>query len=540
MREAGKDKRGESFVKGLSTQLSASIAENKAIKATTDKYMEDLGGIENMNLIEPSQKGAVTDFLRTKRDEFNSLATQHAENPSSELRDKMDAIKFQFQTVNNQLKLYMDKRKEYLSDRDEGNLLTGINNEENNNFFESVYGNPEAAFSIDYETGKISFTGAGNETKSLEDFGDHSIRNYEAESTASTVFSSAKQLKYNGRLYDKNNFTQQFIFKHRGQSADEIQSLIQTDLSGDNYDYGFMQQWANGNLKDKSFYEGFEKNKDGKYDASWMLENSNKQQVLDAFGKFVGNVGQAIYDAGASKPKPLTKTTTSSKTDKYGGFAYTSDTGGDSTADISAFTNVSYSDKVARRKSLLNLETIPGAHYDYKYDENTEGGWAAYDGTKFVRNMNGADVARIEGLMSMSDKSFSVFNQEKVQKDLDQKDLKPKTPGTIGLGVIKFEGSTRDGNIKDIEKKMYDIFDDTFKENFIVSAAGTERGNTSGVPGGYFQPTQNKIKITSKDGNFSEIYDVGPNATQATVDKINKDFADYIMAIDNSYQDEEK
>ena len=54
------------------------------------------------------------------------------------------------------------------------------------------------------------------------------------------------------------------------------------------------------------------------------------------------------------------------------------------------------------------------------------------------------------------------------------------------------------------------------------------------------KPVGNKIKITSKDGNFSEIYDVGPNATQATVDKINKDFADYIMAIDNSYQDEEK
>ena len=125
-----------------------------------------------------------------------------------------------------------------------------------------------------------------------------------------------------------------------------------------------------------------------------------------------------------------------------------------------------------------------------------------------------------------------------MQKDLDQKDLKPKTPGTIGLGVIKFEGSTYGGNIEDIEKKMHDIFDDTFKENFTVSAAGRE--NVSGPSGSYFRPTQNKIKITSKDGNFSEIYDVGPNATQATVDKINKDFADYIMAIDNSYQDEEK
>ena len=54
MREAGKDTRGEAFVKGMSTQLAAGIAERKAITATANKYMEDLGGIENMNLKETS------------------------------------------------------------------------------------------------------------------------------------------------------------------------------------------------------------------------------------------------------------------------------------------------------------------------------------------------------------------------------------------------------------------------------------------------------------------------------------------------------
>ena len=110
MREAGRSRVGEAFAKNLKNQLVAGLEEKNAIKQRTDKFMEDLGGIQNINLIEPSQRGAVTDFLRTKRDEFNDLATQYAENPSSELRDKMDAIKFQFQNVNNQLKLYMDKR----------------------------------------------------------------------------------------------------------------------------------------------------------------------------------------------------------------------------------------------------------------------------------------------------------------------------------------------------------------------------------------------------------------------------------------------
>ena len=316
MREAGKDTRGESLVKGFSTVLAAGIAERKAIKATADKYMEDLGGIENMNLIEPSQRGAVTDFLRTKRDEFNDLATQHAENPSSELRDKMDAIKFQFQTVNNQLKTYMDKRKEYLSDRDEGNLQTNGSFEKDNTFFESTYGNPDSAFSIDYETGKISFTGnngTDSETRSLDDFGTHTLRNYEAEASTSMIFSNAKKTKWGGGLFDKDGVSQQFVFKHRGQGADEIQSLIQTDLSGDDSDFGFMQQWANGDLIDKSLYDGFEANKDGTYDASWMLENGNKQKVLDAMGKFVGNVSEEIYNNSAENPETVRKRNTEIK-----------------------------------------------------------------------------------------------------------------------------------------------------------------------------------------------------------------------------------
>jgi len=217
------------------------------------------------------------------------------------------------------------------------------------------------------------------------------------------------------------------------------------------------------------------------------------------------------------------------KPDKFGGFSQYSDTGGDPDANVNSFQSIPYSDKVTRRKSLKNFETVPGAHYTYKYDKNKEGGWAAYNGTEFVRNMNGGDVARIEGLMSASDSSFSVFNQEKVQSDLDKKQLEPKTPGVVGLGVIKFEGSTYGRKIEDIEKKMHEIFDETFKENFTVSDAGTERGDTSGIPGGYFQIIQNKIKITNKNTGEEKIYSIGADATQEVVDEINKDFADYIV-----------
>ena len=44
------------------------------------------------------------------------------------------------------------------------------------------------------------------------------------------------------------------------------------------------------------------------------------------------------------------------------------------------------------------------------------------------------------------------------------------------------------------------------------------------------------MKITSKDGKFEKIYNIGSDATQDVVDQINKDFANY-MTIDNSYQE---
>ena len=412
MREAGKDTRGESLVKGFSTVLAAGIAERKAIKATADKFSEELGGMDNMNLIEPSQRAAVTEFLRTKRDEFNGYALQYAENPTSEIKDKMDAIKFQFQTANNQLKTYMDKRKEYLTDRDEGNLLTGDENEKKNTFFESTYGDPDAKFAIDYETGKISFTGHNgteSETRSLDDFGDHSLRNFEGETVFATFLTAAKKAKYDGTFFDKNTLSQQFVFKHRGQGADEIQSLIQTDLSGDDSDLGFMQQWASGGLKDKSLYDGFEANKDGTYDASWMLENGNKQKVLDAMGKFVGNVSEEIYNNSAENPETVRKRNAEIKRQEK------SSNNGLPTGQVPLFKDYEYVgikdkkltgpearkmyDDIMNQNQVMDKE---GTTYDWKDD-----GW--YNGDEKVADNNN-DLVKHIGILD--GRFFNIKNTE--------------------------------------------------------------------------------------------------------------------------------
>ena len=259
------------------------------------------------------------------------------------------------------------------------------------------------------------------------------------------------------------------------------------------------------------------------------LTQGSKEEVVEEYKQYNLNLLKEQHGGAVAKQGELNNPP--NKTNKYGGFAYASDTGGDSTAGTSAFTNISYSDKVARRKSLLNLETIPGAHYTYKYDKNDEGGWAAYDGTAKVRNMDGAEVARIEGLMSMNDSSFSDFNQQKVKSDLDNKNLKAKTPGTVGLGLINIEGNTIKNQVNKVANNLYEIFDNNFKNDFNISVVSK---NTTGGSGMFssssgISKTPNKIKITSKDGGFEKVYDIGPNATQETVDQINKDFADYII-----------
>jgi hypothetical protein len=254
----------------------------------------------------------------------------------------------------------------------------------------------------------------------------------------------------------------------------------------------------------------------------------------DNDGRIQYNKGKSLFDAQQRKQKE----SQTPKTDKFGGFSQYSDTGGDPDADVNSFQSIPYSDKVTRRKSLLNLETIPGAHYTYKYDGNNEGGWQAFDGTKFVRNMNGADVARIEGLMSANDSSFSDFNVGKVKSDLDEKELQPKKPGTVGLGSINIEGNTTKDQVRRVANNLEEVFDENFKNEFDISVVSQNRIGGGGMFGGSSRTTTtpNKIRIKSKDGSFDKIYDIGPNATQKTVDQINIDFADYI-AIDSSYED---
>ena len=228
----------------------------------------------------------------------------------------------------------------------------------------------------------------------------------------------------------------------------------------------------------------------------------------DNDGRIQYNKGKSLFDAQQRKQKE----NQTPKTDKFGGFSQYSDTGGDPDANVNSFQSIPYSDKVTRRKSLLNLETVPGAHYTYKYDGNNEGGWQAFDGTEFVRNMDGAEVARIEGLMSASDSSFSVFNKTTEEKESEKSTI-PPIPGGVSLKDIQsFKKS-------DIISNLSNTFDSSMFTKF----------NFKVILDDYNDRTVLLISPKDKNTKGGGKYIIGDGANEETAKKITLDFEDYLI-----------
>jgi len=291
MLDAGRDTRAESFMKGAMGAFALNIAETEKQEAMMEKHMEDLGGIENIVKLPMEQRGQVEEFLRTNRDEYSDLAEQYQKSKDPAIKDKMNAIKYKFQTLDTELSKFAASKAEYMHDYEEGNLMKGGSFAKDNSFYMGMYGNPNTQFSIG-ETGEMSFTVNG-ETKAFKDVGSHTLRNYEAEKNIDTLFGMASDLKVSGKTFDKNRITNNFVNGHKGISRNDLQAILQTDLTGDGDKASFMDQWKEGGLGDE-FYNGVDKNNITEEDVNALLKD--KQRGLDLMGKYVGNISEGIYN----------------------------------------------------------------------------------------------------------------------------------------------------------------------------------------------------------------------------------------------------
>ncbi len=424
MLDAGRDTRAESFMKGAMGAFALNIAETEKQEAMMEKHMEDLGGIENIVKLPIEQRGQVEDFLRTNRDEYSNLAAQYQKSKDPAIKDKMNAIKYKFQTLDTELSKFAASKAEYMSDYEEGNLMKGGSFAKDNSFYMGMYGDPKTQFSIG-ETGEMSFTVNG-ETKAFKDVGSHTLRNYEAEKNIDTLFGTAADLKVSGKSFDKNRITNNFVNGHKGISRNDLQAILQTDLTGDGDKPSFMDQWASGGLGDE-FYNGVDKNNITEEDVKTLLKD--KQRGLDLMGKYVGNISQGIYDDGEldetialTRKAKQAQINASNRANKNKNDNTSSNNVFKKTFEIEDDVFIQPNERQIIRESVFDDEPFDGYYGNYKYNEETDS-YDMYDksGELVKEDISKLDVLTKEGGRKPGDPSR--FRTASINKK-DRKGLK--------------------------------------------------------------------------------------------------------------------
>jgi hypothetical protein len=281
----------------------------------------------------------------------------------------------------------------------------------------------------------------------------------------------------------------------------------------------FQALWSTGQL-DKKFYEGFKAESGGTYNTDWMFEKENRS---------LGTKLKAMYDTDVieSRHKDMFKakeeSVASKKSNKKASelFGQYTDSGGDYELGIKPIASIPRGDKEDRYRSLLALDGFSGIHYAYEWNGST---WEAYslDGKKEkVKDLNGGQVARIEGLKTINESVFDDFiiSSEELE---EKKEKTPSTPGTLSLGDIKVDKT------KDIVNNFSKIFKPDLFQNYDFEVVLDDYNDLT------------KLQITPKRKGLPKVpvFTIGDEATEEIAGKITKLFEDYLL-IDKSYEDKD-
>ena len=80
---------GAAFAQGFTSALLTGIQEQEKRNSIRDAYINDLGGIQNINLLDEGyNKQQVTSFVRAQRDEYAKLADAYSRTKDTDLLDK--------------------------------------------------------------------------------------------------------------------------------------------------------------------------------------------------------------------------------------------------------------------------------------------------------------------------------------------------------------------------------------------------------------------------------------------------------------------
>ena len=293
---------GQAFAMGLTTSVLAGLEAKKEREDKMDACLDDLGGIENINLLDQGyNKEAVTQFLRDGRDQYAILAEEFERTGDRAVRDKMDEIKFSFQNLNNQLQGLAKERRDYADAYDKGQLVTLENGDER---FVDMYTN-KSAFGIS-ANGDIGYvSGDGSYTKFKDVAGKWNTKNNIAETFLLQQNLNSRKLGENNKTFYRDDTKNLYSAKFNETGPEGIMVMAKTDLTGDNNyvlpngqeagNLSFESMWSQGLLDDK-FYQQIPKGTDSK----WMYNKENVDVLNNLMSEYYTDVTESFHGQGKS------------------------------------------------------------------------------------------------------------------------------------------------------------------------------------------------------------------------------------------------
>tara|TARA_R110001583_G_scaffold576_2_gene5188 strand:+ start:1196 stop:2857 length:1662 start_codon:yes stop_codon:yes gene_type:complete len=289
------------FAQGFQTVFGAIQKEEEERAAKMEAYAAEFPGLEQMNFMaNATNKQVVTDFLNTQRDEYNKLAATYEKTKDRKVMDQMNAIKFSIANLDDQIKVFNQDKQEYRTAFDEDQLASGQVFDKD--FYTNIFTN-NAKFNI-AENGDIAFDISGKKNKSnlyKDHAGNWTNRNNISESSFLEVYSKAQASGEKGNAFYRDTTYRALLSNLKATGNEGLQTFVTTDLTGDNSDFTFQQQWASGNLDDK-FYKTRGKAKQ-ENDTSWMFDNKNAGELRKLVADYYTDVVESGYDTGKENYK---------------------------------------------------------------------------------------------------------------------------------------------------------------------------------------------------------------------------------------------
>lgn len=286
------------FAQGFQTVFGAIQKEEEERAAKMEAYAAEFPGLEQMNFMaNATNKQVVTDFLNTQRDEYSKLAATYEKTKDRKVMDKMNAIKFSIANLDDQIKVFNQDKQEYRTAFDENQLADPQVFDKD--FYTNIFTN-NAKFSI-AENGDIAFDVSGKKNKSnlyKDHAGNWTSRNNISESSFLEMYSKAQASGEKGNAFYRDTTYRALLSNLKATGNEGLQTFVTTDLTGDNSDFTFQQQWASGSLDDK-FYKG-RKKEDG---TDWMFDNKNAGELRKLVADYYTDVVEDGYDTGKKNYK---------------------------------------------------------------------------------------------------------------------------------------------------------------------------------------------------------------------------------------------